>query len=83
MPVKCENPDCNKRASYNFSNELKALYCKDHILDGMIDVRNKRCNNPDCNTHANYNFSNETKALYCKDHIIDGMIDVINKNAII
>ena len=49
MPRKCCNPDCNKRSSYNYKNENKPLYCKDHKLVDMVDVRSKKCNNPDCN----------------------------------
>ena len=49
MPSICFKPDCNKDASFNFSNETKRLYCKEHKLDNMIDLKNKKCNKPYCN----------------------------------
>jgi hypothetical protein len=58
---KCNNPDCNKIPSYNYINEKKSLYCKDHKLDNMIDVKSKKCNSPDCNKQSSYNYINEKK----------------------
>ena len=82
MPVYCKNSDCNKRANYNHINEKKALYCKEHKLDDMVDIKHKRCKNPDCNKIPSYNYSNETKPLYCKEHKLIDMIDVRHKKCI-
>ena len=82
LSKRCNTPDCDKIPNYNFSNETKALYCKEHKLDGMIDVKHKKCNNPGCNKGPLYNHINETKALYCNQHKSDGMIDVINKRCL-
>ena len=79
MPSKCKNSDCDKCAIYNYSNETKLLYCNEHKLIDMINVKSKRCCNLDCNKTPTYNYSNETKALYCNEHKLIDMIDVKNK----
>ena len=40
MSKICLNSDCNKEPSYNYINETKALYCKEHKKeDNMVDVK--------------------------------------------
>ena len=39
---KCNNPDCNKQPKYNFINERKALYCKEHKLVDMIETKYRK-----------------------------------------
>jgi len=58
------------------------LYCGDHKLEGMIDVKSKTCNHEGCKKRPCYNVEGKKKALYCKDHKLEGMIDVINKTCI-
>jgi len=48
---KCCNSCCDKIPHYNYSNETKALYCKNHKLDDMVDVKHKRCSEPGCDKH--------------------------------
>ena len=43
MPSKCKLEGCDKRPYYNTPGETSGLYCKDHKVDGMIDVKNKIC----------------------------------------
>ena len=42
---KCLEPDCDIRPLYNYNNETKGLYCNEHKLDDMINVKSKRCCN--------------------------------------
>jgi hypothetical protein len=77
--TRCKN--CSKHANYNVIGEKKAIYCNEHKLDGMIDVKNKRCISENCNTQPNFNFLGK-KAIYCSKHKLDGMIDVTNKRCI-
>lgn len=72
--VKCQM--CRKQAVFNFSCELKAKYCKDHIKPGMIDVKNKKCVYIGCHKQPTYNVLGEKKGLYCADHALDNMCDV-------
>ena len=37
----CVHDGCKKRPTYNIEGETKALYCKDHKLEGMINVVSK------------------------------------------
>jgi hypothetical protein len=39
----CIHKDCNKYANFNYKNELKALYCKQHKLPDMVDIKSKKC----------------------------------------
>ena len=54
MPSKCIKPGCDKTPSYNYINKTKRLYCKDHKLVDMVDVKNKKCINPDCDKNLVY-----------------------------
>ena len=63
MSAYCISLDCNTSPSHNYKNETKRLYCKEHKLDGMVDVKSKKCLEPDCNTRPVYNYKNETKGL--------------------
>ncbi len=74
----CEKTNCViKFPCFNYSGEIKGLYCKKHKLDGMIDLINKICLEHGCNIQSTYNYPCETKALCCAKHRLDGMINVI------
>jgi hypothetical protein len=75
----CNFENCKKKSTFNYRNEKIPIFCKDHSLDGMIDVKNKRCNHTDCEKIPNYNYVNEKNAIFCKDHSLDGMINVVSK----
>ena len=72
----CIYPDCKVRPIFNKEGETKALYCSQHKLEGMVDVKNKTCIHPDCKVIPIYNKEGETKALYCSQHKLEGMVDV-------
>jgi hypothetical protein len=78
----CNNIKCSKIASYNIENEKKGLYCKEHKLEGMINIRYKMCAYQDCIKIPVYNEENEKSGLYCKEHKKDSMIDVVSKKCI-
>jgi len=40
---KCIFENCEKQPSFNYKNISKAIYCVNHKLEEMIDVRNKKC----------------------------------------
>lgn len=71
---------CPKIPSFNYENEIKALYCKEHSLSGMINVRGKgnSCKFPGCGISAAFNYKG-SKRLYCSQHKEDGMINVVSK----
>ncbi len=49
---KCIYENCNKQPLFNLINEKKPIYCSNHKLENMIDVKHKRC--IDCNTDRIY-----------------------------
>jgi len=75
MPVFCKNPDCNKYANYNFADKKSPIYCKNHIEDGMIDIKNPKCIN--CNLKVPvFNYPDEKRAIYCGDCKKADMVDI-------
>jgi hypothetical protein len=72
----CKHPGCRKKAKFNYEGETQGLYCKDHMLPGMIDVVNKKCEHTGCRKRPKFNYDGEKKGLYCKDHMLPGMVNV-------
>jgi hypothetical protein len=65
---KCS--ECNKTASYNVAGMKKGIYCNEHKLEGMINVRDKKCKETGCNMIPTFNFIIE-EIKYCNDHCPD------------
>ena len=78
----CKENGCKIYACFNFVNEKKKLYCSQHKLDGMVNVRDKTCIYLDCKVIPGFNLEGESKALYCSSHKLDGMVDVKHKTCI-
>jgi hypothetical protein len=77
---KCNYDDCCKNKFYNFENEKTALFCSEHKLDNMVNVKNIiYCIYPDCKTRPIFNYNGEIKGIYCLNHKKNDMIDVVNK----
>jgi hypothetical protein len=63
----CINQNCNKFANFNYKNfkEInirKCIYCIQHKITNMSDVKNKKCIK--CNIkRANFNYKNEKRKL--------------------
>lgn len=57
---KCKYENCIIFPSYNYRG-LQSLYCKQHRLDGMIDVKNRTC--AKCNRRV------KKDVKYCIEHI--------------
>lgn len=62
----CIAEDCDKRASFNFENGMKQIFCQEHKQPNMINVASIKCT--DCNTDtARFAYKiNYPKAKYCK-----------------
>lgn len=76
---KCQGVDkdgnpCKKTYPvYNFPSENKPIYCKEHKLNGMINLKSQKrqCAFEDCTKTPQYSDAKETKDLskmYCKEH---------------
>jgi hypothetical protein len=79
MPWWCVQDECKRQSAFNYKYELKAIYCNEHKLNGMVNVKDKRCMNDNCNWRPIYNIEGESRGIYCKEHKLNGMVDVISK----
>jgi hypothetical protein len=76
--IKCET--CGERpARFNTKQGYpKALFCKYHKKDDMIDCLEKLCNPPHCWRQGTFGYNRFDKNRVCKEHRKDGMKDVKN-----
>lgn len=74
----CIEDGCEVTANFNKKGESKAIYCKQHKKEGMINVNAKRCIYNGCETHASYNIVGK-KAEFCAKHKTEEMVNVSNK----
>ena len=66
-------------ASYNLEGRKRPAYCKRHVVDGTINVRQKRCSQESCTMNHSLNVEGSKIPKYCKKHADDGMVYVHNK----
>jgi hypothetical protein len=55
------------------------MYCNDHKLEDMIDVKHDKCENVGCNLRPLYNFKNEKRGRFCLMHKVNEMTDVVSR----
>ena len=84
---KKDNKCCNKTPYFNFPDKNGGLYCKSHIIDGMVDKVRKYCEHINdkgekCEILANYNFPDQKKRLYCAKHMLNGMVHLSHPKCI-
>ena len=82
MPSKCIQKVVLKTYFIIYLTESKALYCRKHKKENMIDIKNKRCIETNCINNLLYNLPTEKKALYCNIHKKENMIDIKSKRCI-
>ena len=71
---KCK---CDKRPSYNFPGEKKAVCCSKCKEEKMVNVKHKKCK---CGKkNPTYNFIGQKTALCCSLCKEEGMINVVSK----
>ena len=79
----CSQESCSRRPTYNFTGLKKAVYCKEHAEEGMVNARRKeRCAHDSCIGRPYYNIEGNKTAVYCKQHAKDGMVDIRNKRCL-
>lgn len=61
------------------AGETRGLFCKEHIEDGMVDVRHKHCMHPGCPKQATCNVPGAGGGMFCGQHKLDGMVNVVLK----
>jgi EsV-1-7 cysteine-rich motif len=70
---RCEG--CNKRPVFGMLG-AGARRCKEHILDGMIDVKHPKCGLNGCKIQPTFGVVGAKRATRCRDHASDGMEDI-------
>jgi hypothetical protein len=78
----CKENGCKTSPVFNVEGETKALYCSQHKLEGMVNVKHKTCIHPECKVQPSYNKEGEPTALYCSSHKLEGMVNVKNKTCL-
>ena len=78
----CRGVNCNFQSTYNYQNEIKAIYCLLHKKDNMINVKTNTCIENNCKIIPVFNFEGEKTAIYCSKHRIDGMINIKAKKCL-
>jgi len=74
--VKCET--CSRVAHYGLP-EMPARFCRDHQIDGMVNVDFNTCETAGCrSTSRSFNLAGH-KGAFCKKHSTSEMINVVNK----
>mmetsp|Transcript_21285 Transcript_21285/g.37252 ORF Transcript_21285/g.37252 Transcript_21285/m.37252 type:complete len:323 (+) Transcript_21285:227-1195(+) len=73
---KCEQDGCNKIAIFDFQGGHQICrFCKQHKMQGMVDVRDIRCDYPGCRTIASCSFQRELRGRLCEEHKLQGRVD--------
>jgi hypothetical protein len=49
-------------------------YCKEHSLEEMIDVKNRKCEK--CKKQPSFNYEGEITSRFCSEHALEGMVDI-------
>jgi len=76
---KCIFENCIKIPNFNLPTETKGIYCSEHKLENMINVKNKNCQYIKCKEQALFGLINK-RPQYCKEHKHDNMINLILEN---
>jgi hypothetical protein len=71
--VNCIENLCTNNATHNYKN-MKPQFCKNHIIEGMINVTKILCKEKNCTKRASCGDVNN-KYQYCTKHKQDEMFN--------
>jgi len=74
---KCQHKDCLKIPAFNYKNSNIGIYCFDHKLEDMVNVKSNICQF--CKLQATFGYQGDKIATRCKDHKKIDMIDIKHK----
>ena len=78
MPTICIAEGCQTHANFGDPVSLKRTHCKKHMLDGMVDVMNKKCSV--CrDKRPTFGLERGKSATHCAKCRTDQMFDVVSK----
>jgi hypothetical protein len=78
-PKTCIYTNCKKNPKFNMPNKKGGLYCFEHKLNGMIDIKTKKCIHSECKKYPRFNNPNKKGGLYCFEHKLKSMINVVER----
>lgn len=69
---------CGKGAYFNYSYKYRGIYCFEHKLRGMVNIKSGKSCIICRELPAEYNWESKYKRgkLYCKNHKLSGMVKV-------
>ena len=76
---RCEHEGCTSQPAFNLPTERRGRFCKDHKLEGMVDVHSKRCEHEGCTSQPAFNLPTERRGRFCGSHRQVGMVNVRKK----
>ena len=53
---KCNEKDCDTRPIFNYPDKTKGIFCVNHKLEGMINVKDKHCQYDNCSKIPHFIF---------------------------
>lgn len=66
---------CDTVASYNLPSETRAVCCKQHATEDMVDVVSRRCGYIGCPAQPSYwQADDPSKRMFCAQHCLPGMV---------
>jgi len=74
---------CSKNPNYGYAEEGKRLMCKEHKLEGMVNVKGPKCSHGDCLKFPFFNFRGAKQGAFCSKHKEEGMVDVKNARCVV
>ena len=75
----CRLEGCGKIAAFGVAGTKTSEYCRQHALDGMVNVRGTMCGTEGCGKRPSFGEAGTKMAEYCTQHALDGMVNVHRK----
>lgn len=72
----CLHKECTRRPCFGFEGDQSPSFCKEHKMEGHVDIVTRRCERPGCNITPSFRFDGDKRTRFCAAHKIDGMTDI-------
>ena len=74
--ARCQHPGgCDRRPGYALPDTGKAIMCREHKTDQMVDITHSKCLHEGCEKAPSFGNPGEKKRMYCKEHKSENMVD--------
>lgn len=75
----CSVVECRTSKSFNYEG-LRAEFCGQHKLEGMVNTKHELCDEIGCNKQASFGLDTKNVRIKCGEHKTDDMINLKSKN---